>query len=257
MKNMLRGLTFVMAIAVLAMSGGNKAAASGGGEMKHIDWGHEGPFGTYDRGALQRGYQVYTEVCASCHSMRLLYFRNLTDIGYSEDQVKAIAAEYDVVDGPDNEGEMFERPGKPSDQFPLAFPNDNAARASNNGALPPDLSLIAKARVGGANYLYSLMIGYGEAPEDMVLADGMEYNAYFPNHQIAMPAPLDDEAVEYSDGTPATLDQHSRDVSVFLAWAAEPKLEERHRIGVKVMIFLLIMVVLTYLVKRRVWSDLH
>ena len=222
-------------------------------------WSFSGPFGTFDRGQLQRGYQVYKEVCSACHGLRLLHYRNLGEPGgpeFSVAQVKALAGEVEVQDGPDGEGEMFERPGKPSDAFVSPFPNDNAARAANNGALPFDLSLMAKARTGGPDYIYALMTGYKEEPEKMKMAEGMSYNTAFPGHQIAMAPPLDDEAVEYSDGTKPTLKNHARDIAAFLMWAAEPKLEERHRLGFRFMIYLIILAGLLYLAKRRVWSKL-
>lgn len=220
-------------------------------------WSFDGPFGTFDRGALQRGFQVYKEVCAACHSMRLLSYRNLREIGFSAAAVKAIAAEVEVTDGPNDDGEMFERPGVPSDRFKSPFPNDKAARVANNGSLPPDLSLIAKARKGGPDYLHAILSGYEDPPSGFQLADGMQYNKYFPGHQIAMAAPLSDDRVEYADGTKATVDQMARDVGEFLMWAAEPKLEDRKRLGLKVMLFLLVLTGLFYAAKRKVWADLH
>jgi len=255
---MLKLLTSLSVAALISLAALGSAQASGGAiELKSVSWKHGGIFGTYDRAAAQRGLQVYREVCAGCHGLGLVAFRTLSDLGFSEEEVKAIAAESDFVDGPDGEGEMFERPGKPSDKFPSPFPNEQAARASNGGAYPPDMSLMSKARADGDNYLYSLMTGYEDAPSDVTLADGMSYNAYFPGHQIAMPAPLSEDAVEYSDGTPATVDQMAKDVSVFLTWAAEPKMEQRKSIGLKVILFLLIMAAVFYAVKRKVWSDLH
>ena len=222
------------------------------------DWSFSGIFGTFDRATLRRGYQVYDEVCSACHGLDLLSYRNLIEIGFSADQVKAIAAEKDVLVGPDAEGEMFERPAKPADRFVSPFPNDNAARFSNNGSLPPDLSLMTKARFGGADYLYALLTGFEEEPpEGVEMFEDMYYNAYFPGHQIAMAPPLDDGMVEYADGTEPTLAEAAHDVSAFLAWAAEPALEERKRLGVKVMLFLLVLTGLLYAVKRKVWRDLH
>lgn len=225
-------------------------------DLPSIDWPHIGIVGTYDRGAVQRGYQVYKEVCAGCHGLKYIAFRNLMDIGFSEDEAKAVAADFEVEDGPDNEGEMFMRPAALFDYHPAPFPNDQAARAGNGGALPPDLSLIVKARQGGENYIYGLLIGYREAPADIELGEGLYYNAYFPGRQIAMPFPLDDDMVEYVDGTEATTAQMAKDVTSFLAWAAEPKLEDRHRMGLGVMIFLIILSGLLYAAKRRVWSSL-
>ena len=222
------------------------------------DWSFNGMFGTFDRGSVQRGLQVYLEVCAACHSLKLVAYRNLTGIGLSEDQIKAIAAEFEVQDGPNDEGEMYARPAKPSDRFVSPFPNDNAARASNNGALPPDLSLMTKARKGGADYLHALLTGYKEEPPaDVKLGEGMLYNVFFPGNQIAMAPPLSDDAVEYADGTKATTEQLSNDVTSFLAWAAEPELEERKRMGVKVLLFLIVLTAMLYALKRQIWADLH
>ena len=243
-------------LAALAVAGASPAASAADAVAPpSMKWSFDGLFGAFDRAALRRGFQVYTEVCAVCHSLRLVHYRNLAAIGFSEDQVKAIAAEVEVADGPDAEGEMFDRPGRPSDRFVSPFANDNAARAANNGALPPDLSLVAKSRIGGADYLYGLMVGYREAPQDMEMSEGMEYNAYFPGHQIAMPAPLSEDLVEYADGTKATVTQMARDVTNFLVWTAEPELEERKRMGVKVVLFLILLTGMLYAVKRAIWSD--
>ncbi len=221
-------------------------------------WPQSGIFGTYDRGALQRGFLVYKQVCAACHSMNLLSFRNLASIGYNEDEVKAIASEYTVTDGPNDEGAMFERPAMPSDRFHAPFPNEKAARAANNGAYPPDLSLIVKARLNGEDYLYSILTGYTAAPEDMKMMPGMNYNDTYPGHQIAMPSPLSgDDLVSYSDGTKATKEQMAKDVTQFLAWAAEPHMEDRKRMGARAIIFLLVMAGIFYAAKRSLWRDLH
>ncbi len=245
-------------IAVAAAFGPSSAArALETEEPEAQSWPHSGPFGSYDRGALQRGLQVYTEVCAGCHGLRLVAFRNLIDIGYSEDQAKAYAAQFEVEAEPDEEGEVGVRPARLSDRFVSPFANENQARASNNGSMPPDLSLIIKARDGGEDYLHALLTGYREPPEGVELREGMEYNPYFPGHQIAMPAPLSEDAVEYQDGTPATVEQMSRDLTQFLAWASEPMMEARKRMGLKVMLFLFALTGLLYGVKRKVWSDLH
>lgn len=234
------------------------------------DWSFGGVFGTFDRAALQRGLQVYREVCASCHSLKYIAFRNLADLGYNEDEIKALAAEATVVDGPDDEGEMFERSGLPSDLLPSPFANAKAAAAANNGAVPPDLSLAAKARKGGTDYLHALLTGYEELPEnwkeldeysflplDFELQEGLSFNRYFPGFQIAMAQPLYEDGVEYADGTEATVEQMAHDVSTFLMWTAEPKLEVRKSWGVKVMIFVFVMTVLLYFAKKRVWRDVH
>ena len=238
------------------------------------DWTFAGPFGTYDRGQLQRGLKVYKEVCSACHSMDLVAFRTLRDLGYSEAQVKAFAAEYTVQDGPNADGEMFERPGIPSDHFPSPFPNHEAAAAANNGAAPPDFSLIAKARgvtrgfptfvfdiftqyaENGPDYIHSLLTGYDhEPPAGMQIADGTHYNPYFiAGKALAMAAPLSDDQVTYDDGSPQTVDQYSRDVAAFLMWAAEPHLEARKQTGFSVMVFLVLFAGLVYLTKRKVWA---
>ena len=243
------------ALAVALMLGAGPAMAEVG-KPPARDWSFDGMFGTFDRGAAQRGFQVYQEVCAACHSLKLVAYRNLSGIGLSEDQIKAIAAEVEVTDGPNDEGEMFQRPARPSDRFVKPFANDNAARAANNGALPPDLSLMVKARKGGADYLHALLTGYKEEPPAGIkLSEGMNYNLYFPGNQIAMAPPVADDAVEYADGTKATADQIATDVATFLAWAAEPELEERKRLGIKVLLFLIVLTAMMYALKRQIWSD--
>ena len=242
-------------------------------------WGFDGPFGTFDRAALQRGFQVYKEVCSSCHAMSLMYYRDLGGpaapglrsngnggLWYNADEVKALAAQVQVQAGPNDVGEMFERAGRPADRFKSPFANDNAARAVNNGALPPDLSLIVEARKGGADYLYALLTGYKDAPpagmknpdgSPFKLLEGMNYNEWFPGHQIAMRPPLNDDQIAYADGTKATTDRLARDVVTFLAWTAEPNMEDRKRLGLKVILFLIVLSGLLYAVKRRVWAALH
>ena len=216
----------------------------------------EGVFGTFDRRALRRGLQAYQEICAGCHSLSLVAYRSLQDVGFTADEVKAIAAEATVVDGPNDEGEMFERPGKPSDRFVAPFPNEQMARFANNGALPPDLSVMTKARAGGVDYLYALLTGYVDPPAGVEMTEGMFYNTAFPGNQLAMAPPLSDDAVEYADGTPATVAQIASDLATFLTWAAEPDLEVRKRLGVKVMLFLIILSAMLYAVNRKVWSKL-
>lgn len=223
--------------------------------LKHRHWPTDGLFGSFDRAALQRGLQVYQEVCAACHGLDYVAFRTLADLGYSEDEVKAFAAQATVTDGPNDEGEMFERPGLPSDRFPSPYPNEQAAAAANGGKAPPDLSLMAKARMGGQDYIYSLLTGYEDPPEGFEVPPNGYYNAYFPGHVIAMPPPLNPDQVTYADGTAATVDQMAADVSHFLFWAAEPKLEERKHMGAKVMLFLIVLTGLTFALKRKIWAD--
>ena len=226
----------------------------------NIAWQSEGVFGTYDRNALRRGYQVYKEVCAACHSMKHVHFRNLAQSGgpeFSDAEVEALAAQYQMIEGPDDFGDMFERAGLPRDVLPAPYPNDNAARAANGGALPPDLSLIVKARSGGADYIYSLLVGYQPTPQGMEMRAGLHYNPYMPGGRIAMPPPLFEDLVEYSDGTPASIDQMAQDVTHFMHWTAEPELEERHRIGFMVMIYLAIFATLMYFTMRKVWAEQH
>lgn len=221
------------------------------------DWSFGGLFGTFDRAAAQRGFLVYQQVCAACHGLRQLAYRNLEGIGLSEEEIRAVAAEVQVTDGPNDDGEMFERPGRPSDRFRSPFANEKAARAANSGAYPPDLSLIVKARADGANYLHALLTGYREAPPAGVEPmEGMHYNEHFPGNWIAMARPLHDDQVEYTDGTPASTEQMARDVTTFLAWAAEPELEQRRAMGVRVILFLIVLAGLTYGVKRKVWAEL-
>jgi ubiquinol-cytochrome c reductase cytochrome c1 subunit len=224
---------------------------------KQEKWPFDGIFGKVDREAAQRGYKVYKEVCAACHSMDLTAFRTLTGIGFSQAEIKTLAGEYQINDGPNDKGEMFERPRTPADYFQAPFPNENAARAMNNGAYPPDLSLIIKARHDGANYVYSLLTGFtAENKEKMEVPSGMYYNPYFPGHKIAMAPPLSDGMVTYDDGTPSTIDQMSKDVVVFLQWAAEPEMEARKRMGIKTILFLLAFTGFFIVAKRRIWQKI-
>jgi ubiquinol-cytochrome c reductase cytochrome c1 subunit len=215
----------------------------------------DGLFGTFDRGQLQRGFQVYKEVCSACHAMRQLSYRNLLEIGLTEAQVRNIAAQFQVVDGPNDNGEMFERPARLSDRFRRPFPNEQAARVANNGAYPPDLSVMVKARHHGADYLHALLTGYQDPPAGFQLMDGMNYNRYFPGYQIAMPNVLNPGQLDFADGTEATVANMARDVTAFLAWAAEPELEQRKRMGVRIILFLIVLGGLTYAVKRKIWAD--
>ncbi len=226
-------------------------------KMPKNEWSFQGFTGTFDRAAVQRGFKVYREVCSGCHSMNLLYYRDLIDIGFSEEEVKAIASEYDVLDGPNDEGEMFERPARPSDKFVDPFLNEQEARLSNNGAYPPDLSVITKARKYGVDYIYNLLMGYQEPPEGTIIGDGMYFNKWVEGNQIAMAQPLDDEYVDYDDGTENNLAQLSKDVTVFLAWSAEPELEVRKQLGIKVILFFVIIGFLFYLAKLRLWRNLN
>ncbi|HEY4133754.1 MAG TPA: cytochrome c1 [Alphaproteobacteria bacterium] len=222
------------------------------------DWSFAGPLGTYDRASLQRGFQVYKEVCSACHAMSLLSYRNLTALGFSDAEVKAIAASVEVMDTePNDQGEYVERAGRASDHFKSPFANEQASRAANNGAYPPDLSLITKAREGAADYVHAILTGYKDAPAGLAVPEGMNYNEYFHGHLIAMPAPLSEGAVTFADNTPASVEQMAHDVSTFLTWAAEPEMEARKRLGVKVILFLLLMTGVIYAWKRKVWADVH
>lgn len=252
------------AIALAALTAGAVAiAAESTVKPKHMHWHFQGPFGTYDRAAAQRGFQVYKEVCAACHSLSLVAYRNLTALGLTENQVKAIAAEVQVPDIADD-GSAIERPARPSDRFKKPFPNELAAAAANGGKAPPDLSVMIKARENGADYMHALLTGYvpfekltpAQIKEFAVTKDD-NFNLYFPGHKIAMPPPLSDGKVTYVDGTKATAEQMSLDVTEFLAWASEPHLEDRNRTGVRVILFLLALAGLMYAVKRQVWSDKH
>ena len=221
------------------------------------NWPFEGIFGRFDYSSIQRGFQVYREVCAGCHGIRHIAYRNLEEIGFSKDEVKAIASEYELADGPNDEGEMYDRLAKPTDKFVGPYLNSKEARLANNGAYPPDLSLIVKARKGGADYLYHLLNGYKEPPSNFELSDGMYYNTIYAGNQISMPAPIVDDIVEYFDNTPATQDQIIRDITSFLVWTSEPELEERKSMGVKVLFFLVLITLMLLAVKRKVWKDVN
>jgi ubiquinol-cytochrome c reductase cytochrome c1 subunit len=267
---MKRVIASALCATVLAV-GSHSASAAEGAPLPEYHWSFDGIFGHFDLAAAQRGLQVYREVCAGCHSLRFVAFRDLAALGYDEEQIKAFAAEATVTDGPNEDGDMFERAGLPSDRFPSPFANAKAAAAANGGAAPPDLSLMAKARPGGPSYIRALLTGYEEAPsaeflnaykeqhngEEFELLDGQNFNLYFPGNKIAMAAPLFEDGVTYQDGTPATVEQMAADVSQFLMWAAEPKLEQRKKTGLKVILFLLVLTGVLYAVKRKVWADLH
>lgn len=256
-------------IAALVVAAAATAAApfvfAAGGDIKiaNRQWQFQGPFGTYDRASAQRGFQVYKEVCAACHSMNLVAYRNLMDLGLTENQVKGIAAEVQVPDLADD-GSAIERPARPSDRFRKPFANDAAAAAANGGKAPPDLSVIVKARENGPNYMHALLTGYvpfdkltpAQIKEFAVTKDD-NFNTAFPGHKIAMAPPLAEGKVQYVDGTKSTLDQQAADVTQFLAWASEPHLEARKRTGVRVVLFLLVLAGFMYAVKRQVWADKH
>ncbi len=256
----------LLAAALMTAAGGAALAAGGGGDddkwhpepLPSLDWSFEGVFGTYDRASLQRGFQVYKEVCSACHGLRLLSYRNLEAIGFSPEEVKAIAAQHEVEKGPDENGDMFTAPALPSDRFRLPFPNIEAARAANGGAAPPDLSLLNKRTAYRANYPYGIITGYlDEAPADYEgkLQPGQYFNKY--KGPLSMAPPLADSMVEYHDGTDATVHQMAYDVSNFLMWTAEPHMEVRKQTGIKAIFFLLVFTVILYAVKRKVWAKLH
>ena len=253
MKNFLR-LLFL--ITLFIGSSFNSYAAEKVEYLK-TDWSFKGLFGKFDRVALHRGYQVYTEVCASCHSMKYVSYRNLGEKGgpeFSEAEVKAIAASFELTDGPNADGEMFTRPAKPSDKFVMPYENVKAAQAANGGAYPPDMSVLVKARGGGVDYIYSLLQGYEDPPSGVTLDDGVYYNKYMYGNKIRMAAPLSDGIVEYGDGTNASVEQMSKDVTTFLMWAAEPHLESRHQMGFKAIVYLIILTILVYFSMKKIWS---
>ena len=252
-KNLKIGLLILLLTSFTSLFASDK-------ELIKVDWSFKGMTGRFDRSSLQRGYQVYNEVCASCHSMNLLSYRNLGEKGgpeFSIDQVKAIAANFEVTDGPNSEGEMFTRSGRPSDKFVSPYPNVQASTAANGGAYPPDMSVLVKARKGGADYIYSVLMGYEEAPQDFELEDGVYYNRYMGGNKIKMAKPLLEGSVTYIDGTEATESQMAMDVTTFLAWASEPHLEARHQTGFKVIMYLIILTILVYLSMRRLWSRIN
>ncbi len=253
----MKKITLLLSCGIVAGMAFTAVASSDQRHPKQMDWPFDGVTGHLDKPAAQRGFQVYKEVCSACHGVSRIAFRNLHDIGFSEAEIKALAAGYTVKDGPNDDGEMFERPGLPSDYFPSPYANEQAARAAQNGAYPPDLSLIIKARPDGANYVYSLMTGYGAPPEGHAVPEGMHYNPYFPGGMLAMPAPLSDGQVSYEDGTEASVDQMSRDVVSFLQWAAEPEMESRKQMGLKVLIYLAIFTIFLYIAKRNIWRRIH
>tara|TARA_B100000287_G_scaffold74196_1_gene65952 strand:- start:310 stop:1092 length:783 start_codon:yes stop_codon:yes gene_type:complete len=257
MKNFIKSFIFIFLFIVFFTE---KAFTEEKKKLLKTDWSFKGYFGKFDRASLQRGYHVYTEVCASCHSMKYLSYRNLAEEGgpeFSEEQAKAIAANFEVTDGPNEDGDMFTRTARLSDRFVNPYENDKQAMASNGGAYPPDMSVLVKARSGGADYIYSLLLGYENPPSDVILDEGVYYNKYMYGNMIRMPDPLSDDLIQYNDGTKATKEQMAKDVTAFLAWAAEPHLEARHKIGFKVIIYLIIITLLTYLSMKRLWSRIE
>jgi ubiquinol-cytochrome c reductase cytochrome b/c1 subunit len=280
MKRTLTALPLATLLALVALPA---VAQEGNGNVPPTpnpprqSWSFHGPFGTYNQGQLQRGFKVYKEVCANCHSMELLAFRNLADPGgpgFSEAQAESLAATYKIKDL-DDQGQPTERTGRPADNFPSPFPNELAAKAANGGAAPPDMSTLAKARgfqrgfpwfifdaftayqEQGPDYIHAILNGYVKPPAGFTVPPGKHYNEYFPSHVIAMPPPLQDGQVTYDDGSPQTLDQYSKDVAAFLMWAAEPKLDQRHRVGFQVLIFLIIFSGLLYFTKKKVWHEVE
>jgi ubiquinol-cytochrome c reductase cytochrome c1 subunit len=255
-KNFLRILFLIISICGLSFNSYSAEKI----EYLKTDWSFKGLFGKFDRGALQRGYQVYTEVCSSCHSMKYLSYRNLSEKGgpeFTVEQAKAIAASFEVKDGPNADGEMFTRPGKLSDKFVMPYENVKAAQAANGGAYPPDMSVLVKARGGGANYIYSLLQGYEDPPAGVTLDDGVYYNKFMYGNKIKMANQLSDGLVEYGDGTQATIEQMSKDVTTFLMWTAEPHLEARHQMGFKVIVYLIILTILVYFSMKKIWSRIE
>ncbi|MDD9910238.1 MAG: cytochrome c1 [Ahrensia sp.] len=270
-------LTLVGSVLVSLTLIGSAIAASGYpiNKPREVDWSFAGPFGKWDLGQLQRGLKVYTEACSACHSLSILHYRNLTDLGYTEDQIKNYINDLgkEVTDGPNEDGEMFQRPAQLQDRFQGPYANLKEAAAANGGAVPPDMSLLAKARApergfptfifdiftmyaeNGPDYIYSLLTGYKEPPEDKEILDGLHYNPYFAaGTALAMAQPLYDEQISYDDGSPETLDQYAKDVSAFLMWASEPGLPDRKQRGFIVIVFLAIFAGLLYFTKKKVWA---
>ncbi len=257
MKNILKSICFVI---IFTTVGFGSIASEQSHKLLNPEWSFKGFFGKFDRASLQRGYQVYTEVCASCHSIKYLSYRNLSEPGgpeFSEEQAKAIAAQFEVSDGPNSDGDMFTRPAKLSDKFVMPYQNEQEAKASNGGAYPPDFSVLVKARSGGANYIYSVLLGYEDAPSDITLDDGVYYNRYMYGNKIKMPKPLLNDSVTYSDGTSATEEQMAKDVVTFLTWAAEPHLEARYKLGFRAIVYLIILTVLVYFSMKKIWSRIE
>ena len=256
----MKNISKIIFISILLLTGTNQANSAEKVELLKTDWSFKGLLGKFDRGSLQRGYQVYTEVCSSCHSMKYVSYRNLAEEGgpeFTEEQAKAIAANFEVLDGPNSDGEMFTRPAKLSDKFVMPYENVKAAQAANGGAYPPDMSVLAKARSGGVDYIYSVLLGYEDPPAGVVLDEGVYYNKYMYGNNIKMSQPLSDGLVEYSDGTVASEEQMAKDVSTFLMWAAEPHLESRHKMGFKAILYLIILTILVYFSMKKIWSRIE
>ena len=256
----MRVLKSLLLILVISIYSYNGTAAERSHELLSPGWSFKGFFGKFDRASLQRGYQVYTEVCAACHSMKYLSYRNLSEAGgpeFSVEQAKIIASQFELTDGPNSDGEMFTRVARLSDNFVGPYENIQAATAANGGAYPPDMSVLAKARKGGVDYLYSLLLGYEDPPIGVSLDEGVHYNKFMYGNKIKMSAPLLDDIVEYSDGTKATTEQMSKDVVTFLMWAAEPHLEQRHKFGFRVIIYLIIITILVYFSMKKIWSRIE
>jgi ubiquinol-cytochrome c reductase cytochrome c1 subunit len=253
--------TFKIAYSIIFLLAGNfQVNAAEKIDLLKTDWSFKGLTGKFDRGSLQRGYQVYTEVCSSCHSLKYVSYRNLSEPGgpeFTVEQAKAIAATYEVNDGPNNDGEMFTRPAKLSDKFVMPYENVKAAQAANGGAYPPDMSVLAKARSGGVDYIYSLLLGYEDAPTGVTLDDGVYYNKYMYGNNIKMAEPLSDGLIEYSDGTTASKEQMAKDVTTFLMWAAEPHLESRNKMCFKAILYLIILTILVYFSMKKIWSRIE
>ena len=257
MKIFLKILFFLV---IIILNYNHKAFAAENNSLLKQDWSFKSFFGKFDRASLQRGYQVYTEVCASCHSMKYLSYRNLAEKGgpeFSEEEAKNFASQFEVIDGPNSDGEMFTRAAKLSDKFVKPYNNDQEAKNANGGAYPPDMSVLVKARKGGPDYIYSVLLGYEDPPADIKLDEGVYYNKYMYGNKIKMASPLSDGIVEYSDGTKATQQQMAKDVVTFLMWSAEPHLESRHRVGFKVIIYLLVLTILVYFSMKRIWSRIE
>ena len=257
MKNILKSILIVL---IFLLNSNYSNGSESSHKLLSPGWSFKGFFGKFDRASLQRGYQVYTEVCAACHSMKYLSYRNLVQTGgpeFSVEQAKIIASQFEVTDGPNNDGEMFTRPARLSDKFVGPYANEQAATAANGGAYPPDMSVLVKAREGGADYIYSILMGYENAPEGINLEDGVYYNKYMSGNKIKMAQPLMDGTVTYLDGTQATEMQMAEDVATFLTWAAEPHLEARHKMGFKAIVYLIIITILVYFSMKKLWSRIE